>query len=201
MEGRADPDSLKAEEQGVRQSAFEAILSEHSQLIKQLVELAGQKVERTHPNDPTSSYPWRDKKHLSIVLLGDLRAEDAIPVLLENFEYENAWDIIGSSVGIATGGWHPAAEALSKIGMPAIGPTIDKLGSYDTDCLGRELCCWILKEILGVRLARLRLEIAIEETQDEAVKRNLSAAATLPHFKTPEEKAAEERARQKKDSG
>jgi hypothetical protein len=88
-------------------------------------------------------------------------------------------------------------EALSKIGIPAVGPTIGKVGSYPSKSQGSELCCWILKKILGVRLGRLRLQIAIEETRDQAVKENLIAA--LPYFKTEQEKAAEERAEREKE--
>jgi len=80
--------------------------------------------------------------------------------------------------------------------MLAVGPTINKLGAYAPNSKGSELCCWLLKKILGVKLARLRLQTAIEETRDEAVKQNLTAA--LPYFKTNQEKAAEERARKKK---
>ena len=181
-----------------REQAAEAIRNEHTELIKRLIQLAAQKVERRFPDDPTSSYPWHDSKHLSILLLGDLRAVEAVPVLLENLEYKNPKTIVvWEQLGI--GGGYPAAEALSKIGMPAVGPTIDKLGAYPPEARGNLVCSWILREILGVRLARLRLQIAIEETRDEAVRRNLSAA--LPYFKTDQEKAAEERARQKKDSG
>jgi hypothetical protein len=80
-----------------------------------------------------------------------------------------------------------------------VGPTINKLGAYPPEARGNLVCRWILREILGVRLARLSLQIAIEETKDETVKTTLTAA--LPYFKTEQEKAAEERARQKKDSG
>ena len=180
-----------------REKAAEDIRAQRADLIKQLLEFAGEKVEQ-HPDNPEPFYPWHDSKHLAILLLGDLRAVEAIPVLLENLEYENPrklWSLVD------IGGGHPAAEALSKIGMPAVGPTINKLGAYPPEARVNLVCRWILREILGARLARLRLQIAIEETRDEAVKRNLSAAAALPYFKTPEEKAAEERARQKKDSG
>lgn len=178
-----------------REQAAEAVHNEHTELIKRLIQLAAQKVERRFPDDPTSSYPWHDSKHLSLLLLGDLRAVEAVLVLLENLEYKNPKTIlVWEQLGI--GGWYPAAEALSKIGTPAVGPTIDKLGAYPPEARGNLICCWILREILGVRLARLRLQIAIEETKDEAVKTNLTAA--LPDFKTLQEKLDEERARREK---
>jgi len=188
---------LTTENLNDREKAAEAIRKERVQLIKQLIGLAAEKVERLHPDDPKSSYPWRDSKHLAVLLLGDLRAVEAVPVLLENLEYKNPRSIVTEYLD--KGGWYPAAEALSKIGMPAVGPTIDKLGVSAQKSKSSELCCWVLKKILGVRLARLRLQITIEETRDEAEKNNLTSV--LPYFRTEQEKAAEERARRLKNSG
>jgi len=194
LDQHAGVSGLTAENLKDREKAAEAIRNERAQLIKQLIKLAAEKVERLHPDDPKSSYPWCDSKHLAVLLLGDLRAVEAVPVLLENLEYKNPRSIVTEYLD--KGGWYPAVEALSKIGIPAIGPTIEKLGRYPPKSKGNELCCWMLKKILGVKLARLRLQIAIEETRDEAVKNNFTTV--LPYFKTEQEKAAEERARREK---
>jgi hypothetical protein len=175
--------------------AAQAIRQKWSDTISQLIQSASRGVKPLSLSDPENiRYPRHDSKHLSILLLGDIRAVEAVPVLLDNLEYHNPRELAGSYQDV--NGLYPAAEALSKIGMPAVGPTIKKLGDYAPNSKGSEICCWILKKILGVRLARLRLQIAIEETRDEAVKKNLSAA--LPYFKTDQEKAAEERTRHKK---
>ena len=181
-----------------REKAAEAIRKEHAELIKQLIELAGKEAERSHPEDVESSYLWHDSKHLAMLLLGDLHAVEAVSVLLENLEYKNPNSIYVYEP-LDKGGWYPAAAALSKIGMPAVGPTIEKLGSYAPKSKGSELCCWVVKKILGIKLARLRVQIAIEEARDTNVKQNLAAA--LPYFKTEQEKAGEERARRKKAGG
>ncbi len=195
---RQDVSGLRAEKLKDRQKAAEQIRKDRAKLIKQLIELAAEKVEPLPSSDPRFvEYPWHDSKHLAILLLGELRTVEALPVLLENLEYKNPRRLEGSYLD--TGGWYPAAEALSKIGMPAVEPTIKKLGGYAQKNKGSELCCWVLKKILGVKLARARLQIAIEETRDPTVKKNLTAA--LPYFKTEQEKAAEERARRKKASG
>ncbi len=188
--------ALTSENLKDREKAAEAIRNEHTELIKLLIQLAKEKVDPLPSNDPCfAEYPWHDSKHLSILLLGDLRAVEAVPVLLENLEYKNPKSLYVDEP-LDKGGWHPAAESLSKIGMPAVEPTIKKLSSYEPNSKGSELCCWILKKIMGVRLARLRLQIAIEETQDKAAKKNLISA--LPYFKTDQEKAAEERAQREK---
>ena len=53
-----------------------------------------------------------------------------------------------------------------------------------------------MKEILGPKLGKVRLEMAIEETKDETVKKNLTEA--VPYFTNQQEKSAEERARREK---
>jgi len=151
-------------------------------------------VDRLNPEDPKSSYPWRDSKHMAISLLGDFRAPAAIRVLMENLGYRNprtywthgSWN---------TGHFYPAAEALWKIGMPAVGPVIEKLAQGDTSNNVRSNCCWVLREILGPRLGRLRIEIAIEQSRDAEAKKNL--AGILPYFETDKEKTAAELERRK----
>jgi hypothetical protein len=184
-----DVAGLEAEKREEREMAAEVIRNEHLRLIRCLIKLSAKEDDFKF-----SYYDWHDSKHLAILLLGDMRSTDAIPVLLDNVVYRNPAELAGSYVGI--GGLYPAAEALSKIGMPAVGPVIDKLGKYGEQEKGHSICCWIIKEILGPKLGKARLEMAIEETKDDTVKKNLIAA--LPYFKTDKEKATEERARREK---
>lgn len=171
-----------------REKAMQAIQKQYEQLIGELIRLAGQEVQRLYPDDDPRSdfpWPWRDAKHLAILLLGDLRAVEAVPILLENLEYKNykdLKDIVQWRYNLPEATWYPAAESLSKIGMPAVEPTIKKLVSYEPNSMGSRICRWILKEILGVKLARYRLEIEIEQTKDPVVKERLTAV--LPYFKT-----------------
>lgn len=176
-------------------NAAQTIRKKWSDTIQQLIKSAGRDVKPLSSSDPENiRYPRHDSKHLAILLLGDIRATEAVPVLLDNLEYRNPRELAGSYPDVD--GLYPAAEALSKIGMPTVGPTIEKLGRYTEDSLARELCCWVITKVLGTRLGRLRVEIAIEEARDETVRNNL--AAVLPHFKTEQEKAAEERTKREK---
>ena len=187
---------LNAENLTDREHAAEAIRNDHGALIKRLIQLAKEKVEPLPSSDPRFvEYPWHDSKHLSILLLGDLRAVESVHVLLDNLEYKNPKTIVVWEQ-LDKGGWYPAVESLSKIGMPAVEPTIKKLGSYEPKSKGSDLCCWVLKEILGIKLARYRLQIEIEKTKDPTAKDRLTAA--LPYFKTDQEKFAEERAQREK---
>jgi len=195
---RQDVSGLTAKNLQDREKAAEAIRKQRAELIKKLVGFAAEKVKPLPSSDPRFiEYPWHDSKHLAILLLGDLRAAEGVSVLLDNLGYKNPKTLYVDEP-LDKGGWYPAAEALSKIGMPAVGSIIDKLGVSAQKSKSSELCCWVLKKILGVKLARLRLQIDIEETRDEAVKNNLTAV--LPYFKTEQEKAAEERARREKSS-
>lgn len=188
-------EDLNKEDVSDREYAAHAIRSARTELIKRLlgiVEAAGQSQRKPSMQEPVE-HPWHESKHLAIFLLGDLRASDAIPRLLENINYLNPRTIYVSEP-LDIGGWYPAAEALSKIGMPAVDPIVAALSQLDPKSKTADTCCWILREILGVKLARARIQIAIEETRDASVRERLQAA--FPYFRTPQEKAAEERAAQ-----
>lgn len=181
-----DVGGLKAEKIKEREEAAEIILKNHKEMIKQLIDFAAEKVEPLFISRTLKAveYPWHDSKHLSILLLGDLRAAEAVPILLDNLEYENIKSIDPYRL-IGPDEWYPAVEALYKIGIPSVDPVIKKLGTYDKKCVARDNCCFILRAILGTKLALYRLEIAIEETKDLTVKQNLTVV--LPYFKTEKE--------------
>ena len=158
-----------------------AIMGERQQNINILVELAGCEGQgRRYKVDDKefAEYPMHDTKHVAVLLLGDLRAAEGVSVLLRDIEYRVPKTPSGGyELGLIEGpGWHPAVESLVKIGMPSVGPVIEKLDGYAENCLGRRLCLVVLKGILSPRLAKARLEIAIEEAKDERAKTNLKAA-------------------------
>lgn len=175
-------EGLKSDKREVREETFDRILKERKDCVQELIALAATEVQGRElklGDQVVVEYPWHDAKHLAIILLGDLRAAEGVPVLVENLEYENPKKVFsGSDEKAAVKGsyWHPATESLIKIGMPSVGPVIGKLGGYADNCLGRRLCLVVLKGILGPRLAEASLQIAIEEAKDEAARANLKAA-------------------------
>ena len=181
---------LSNEDWYVRTDAAKAIRKEQAALVTHLIELAqGPSWPFQTALGPMPSLPeWREPKHQAMLLLGDIRAADAVPTLLANIEYENPRDAVGGFP--SKGEMYPAVEALSKIGMPAVDPVLAKLGEVDPTSTAAELCCWTLRKILGAKLGRVRLEIAIEETRDSSVRENLKVA--LPYFRTSAEKVADE---------
>jgi len=183
---------LQAEKREDREKARLSLNQGSQELIKGLVRLADQ------AHSGRASYSnWHSSKHLAIFAVGDLRAVDAVGVLIKDIEFFDPCDPVGSTLG--WGERYPMAEALGKIGMPSVGPTIEKLQGYEKDGFGRRLCCWVINDVLGQKLGRIRLEMAIEVAKDPAAKKNLTAA--LAYFKTDEEKAAEERAKRKATGG
>jgi hypothetical protein len=147
-----------------------------------LVDLAGREAKGKHWKEGGTEfveYPPHDTKHLAMLLLGDLRASEGVPVLLRDIEYlVPKYMADGYELGVVEGpGWRPAVESLIKIGMPSVDPVVKKLSGYGDDCLGRRLCIVVLREILGPRLAKARLGIAIEEAENAAAEDPQSALA------------------------
>ena len=164
------------------------------QLLKSLAEKEGPK---SIPTDPSNTYPFHSSKHLAMLLLGDIRASEAVQVLLDNIEYRTPKDPFDAKLFGDISFWYPSADSLAKIGMPVIDPVIEKLGTYDKECQGRKNCVWIIKKVLGIKLGGYKLQLAIEETKDEKVKKNLQAV--LPTLKTLQEQLDAERARGEKE--
>ncbi|HUX01607.1 MAG: hypothetical protein WBD63_12315 [Phycisphaerae bacterium] len=162
-----------------REAVAQAIRQERANLVNDLIQLAATKSEA--PTLDKDGFPqegvWHDAKHLAILLLGDLRALEAVPVLMENIWYKNVESRELPSMIYRYGGEaYPAAKSLSKIGMPAVQPLLARLSVLRETEPERRICTWTLKEILGERLAKVRLEMAVEEVKDDAARANLKAA-------------------------
>lgn len=174
-------DRLASENRNLRLEAAAALAQDREAVIARVVESAGREPKGRRWKEGGTEfveYPPHDTKHLAMLLLGDLRASEAVPVLLRDIEYKVPKYIpLAYELGLVEGpGWHPAVESLIKIGMPSVNPVVKRLGDYGEDCLGRRLCIGVLREILGPRLAKARLGIAMEETEDETIRVHLRAA-------------------------
>jgi hypothetical protein len=167
-----------------RQAAAAAVRTRRNETIETLISLAGKTVKTTSLPGRRATYPWHDSKHLAILLLGDLRAEQAVTVLLCNLAYYNPRHSIGGTeLGLAEGpGFYPAVESLIKIGMPSVGPVTEKLRGYTEDCLERRLCVVVLKEVLGSDLAEAHLAMAIRKLEKRAAE---TPEEALRHARVP----------------
>jgi hypothetical protein len=163
---------LEAEEREVREETFKRLLKEREERVQKLIALAAKETQGVQGvmieerGYAEVHYRWHDAKHLAMILLGDLRAAEAVPVLIENLEYRVPrfeGGSFGRFAAVRGSAMHPATEALVKIGMPAVEPVVEKLAGLSEDCVARRLGVLVLDEILGRRLARARLQMVIEE--------------------------------------
>jgi len=167
---------LEAEEREVREQTFKRLLKEREERVQKLIALAAKEVQGVKIEEGdliVVEYPWHDAKHLAMILLGDLRAAEAVPVLLENLEYRVPRFTDGGyaqTMAVKGSGMHPATEALVKIGMPAVEPLVEKLAGVSEDCVARRLGVLVLDDILGRRLTRARLQKAIAWAEKSAAE-------------------------------
>jgi hypothetical protein len=151
----------------VRSGAYDALLrkaqkvglkgEERAEVVTALIQLAGKDAD-----DDFQSAPL-----LAIELLGELRAAEAVPTLLNRLldEFSRA---VSSDADFAT----PAAQALAKIGAPAIEPLLDLAASAgDKEWLQAQASLELmhqpgrLRELVTARLAGERGEEERERLQ------------------------------------
>ena len=74
-------------------------------------------------------------------------------------------------------GFHfPCADALVRLGRPAMGPVLDKLKQTAKNSRIRHNLCWVLNEYYGRNIARELLTEELANTGDDRLRGNLSAA-------------------------
>ena len=112
----------------------------------------------------------------AIVLLGQLRAANAVTTLIEHIDFKPARK--DTSGGIGRWGPHPAQEALVKIGTPAVNMVLDKLPAENND-LRRQLMCAVISDALGPKVADATLRFRFADEQNPSHRANLEAAIRL----------------------
>ena len=95
-----------------------------------------------------------------VYLLGELRADEAVPALLTLIDFEGVPDH-NSNRRRARWGRYPASEALAKIGSPAVGPVTAALGDESGETR-RKLMVRVLRDILGSDTANFVLQRAVD---------------------------------------
>lgn len=129
----------------IREAAADRILKaaptytpeERKMVIESLMKMAGEK--EILPRGKNEVYfPYHDSKHLSIILLGELKVEEAIPLLIENLTYKNP-DPFLTVTRAMLDQLYPAVGALASIGRPA-NPKVKELLDTTNDPLIKKLC-------------------------------------------------------------
>jgi len=126
-------------------------------------EPAPEKIEKDE-----SGEKFHSEKHISIILLGGLRASKAVNILMENLLYRTP-PKLWTTAPISREEFYPAAVALIRIGLPSVNPVLERLHFAES---GDEtnLCAWILVEILGKELSKTKIEHSIETIKREINK-------------------------------
>ena len=109
-----------------------------------------------------------------MLLLGKLRAVQAVPLLVRNLTYEAFYK--NTKRPQTTGDLYPAVNALIDIGSPSLHPVLERLRSEDDPIVTRTGAV-VIRGVLGERLASamVKEEAGHERAADR--KRRLEAVA------------------------
>jgi HEAT repeat protein len=128
----------------------------------------------------------------AIIVLGEYRAAEAVPLLVEHLEWDDAAHggvfVKGPLAKEATERkLVPVVFALTKIGMPAIPAILDKISISDDNKIVKKCvaCCCVIE---GIDMTRKRLEDRInKEAKSENKMRLESAIQALNNIKVAED--------------
>jgi len=133
-------------------------------------------------------------KGLAIIVLGQYRASEAVPFLVQHLEWDNSIDMM------LNGGWprnsvestaamSPVAHALVDIGVPAISAVLDKIAETD-DLKIIERCVRVCRAAEGPEVTRFRLQGRLEketgQKQKDRFKSALDALDALDKIRLPQ---------------
>ena len=180
---RAALDRLRSADVAERTRGKSEIVVARESLVQALAQLVLSE-SGAQENGPVGTRPWLSSKHLAIILLGELRAEEGIQALMANLTYRVKPLFGGLMETRSVGAQFPAALSLAQIGGRAGSTILGRLRSTE-DPLQRHLCVWALMAMEGADVARFRVEKAIKDCGPyTAWKANLEAA--LEYFDKPD---------------
>jgi hypothetical protein len=182
--------ALASTDDDEQHAGAEAVIQDRAEIIRQLLPFV---TPATQPEERDV-----DAKYWAVTVLGEMRAEEAVPLLMRNLEYR--WKPMESKYGYADTGdpfkFRPACKALTKIGMPAVEPIMRYLcdiqadGERRRDLQGR--CAFMLEVILGDRFALALLRDELNRLAKAAPEcANLEAAIAILERRDPATRPAE----------
>ena len=146
-----------------RDAATEAIIAERRGLIAELREI----IENRTVGDRESSRITES----AIRLLGQIRAAEAVPVLVDELTFPTPYAENGGPA-LAIRDALPSVAALIEIGSPSIEPLLSKAEGSD-DSVVTTCTAFILDQILGMDAAIAVIDVRIAAEQDPEVSRRL----------------------------
>ncbi|MBM4030550.1 MAG: hypothetical protein FJ291_02055 [Planctomycetes bacterium] len=139
--------ALRSKEPKERKAAFDEVINERRETIKNLIAMLSEKDISKERDGPL---------HLAICLLGELRAVEAIRPLCGMLKYLPEGRILFSQA-IPTEGYYVAAVALVRIGEQAI-PHLEVILRRSGDDTERKLAAWVIWMIEGKEQVLARLD-------------------------------------------
>lgn len=122
----------------------------------------------------------------AIELLGELRAKEAVPVLVSLLRFGRTGTIQDRPVRRIPEPPHlraPAVQALIDIGVPSLGPVTKQLVALTDETEAKYVlqlhCLWVIKGVLGPKLGKAHVNILLK-TNKRAQKSKFVAEG--PHF-------------------
>jgi hypothetical protein len=160
-----------------RKAAYDAAVKRRHALIALAMKLAQE------PDDGKTLF---GRKECGVRLLGEMRATQAVPILVELIAFRPAAVVNDDSEYSG----YPAVEALIGIGHPAAKTIWEKhLASADKKTLPLHLM--VLSNVWGDEVCTLLLEARLKAKLPDKAKANLEAA--LQHFRPDEKKVGKKR--------
>jgi len=144
-----------------RTAAYDELRHSRAKMIQDLIAIVNQPVVQGEQYANTTT-----PRNLAIYLLGNMRAPEAVPHLVNwlapHPQQDTTW-----FTDVA-----PAVVALAQIGKPAV-PHLLKLISITPKGEARDRAIWLIKNIEGEECGKIILKKAIEQEKDPEKKANL----------------------------
>ena len=151
-----------------------------SSISEQMV-LESLKKHETFVHELIKSFPNCNDKNTKLAIiyaLGQLRAIEGIPLLIKNIDYGTTMKNIK---WLPKYGALPAAEALTKVGIPAVKPVMEAIVKEKNEFNLRTYCV-ILIGIYGADYAVVELNKEINMQKDETSRSRLEFVLKLAKF-------------------
>jgi HEAT repeat protein len=168
--------NISSKEEKIREEAVDAVLHDRLTTVQKLISMV----------DPKNAGKYSDKtRSAAAFLLGEMRAEEAVPVLSKVLDAD-----IGPKVILEYSRYElPVLTALVKIGRPAVPAMIKNLETSDKLRL-RNASLGVLYHVLGGKRRLLELLAKLESrASSREVRQRIESCVTLTkeHYKEKEE--------------
>jgi len=158
----SDITKLESEDRRTREAAARELLQERGQLIKEL-----QRIVKHYISDPQR----KGTTKTAIILLGNLRAVECVPLLAENLTFFVFYKDVKRPQTIEDR--FPCVGALIEIGIPCLDPVLETVQNSDDETVIRS-GAYVVSRIVGPELALALIHKRMEGEKDASRQKRLS---------------------------